>query len=168
MSLERKLSDEIGAFDVNLRRCQDIEFGYRASEKGIGIYYEPTATARHNHALSLKDRCLVERRNQRYSAFFYLSHPYLAKDMRRNSDRWPIDWRQDKPTLLARKGLRQFLAWGPVLGILRFTWNVSNALGLPYGYMRWLYWKIVGSYQYQGRKEGIEIYENIQRDSVEE
>lgn len=93
LSISRTTFFDLGAFNTDLIRGQDIDFAYRATQQGLVIRYTPTAIGRHNHSMGLEQRCAVERRNHQRLVDFYWSHPHLVSDVRYLRYKWPIDWR---------------------------------------------------------------------------
>lgn len=155
LSVKKQHFVEIGGFDVNLRRCQDIDFGYRAEQAGFDIRYLPQAEAWHNHSLTLEARCRVERTNHKGFAAFFQKHPHLSDQMPHLKDKAPIDWHTDSPILIARKCSRAILATKPARVTMLLAWKALYRTALPVGFLRSLYWKIVSSYQFLGYREGL-------------
>lgn len=155
LSIKKRHFLEIGGFDIHLRRCQDIDFGYRAAQLGFDIRYLPQARAWHNHPLSLRQRCLVERKNHQGFAIFFRKHPGLSAQLPHLIDKAPIDWRADSPALIVKKCARSVLATKPACAAMHLTWKALYRTSVPVGVLRSLYWKIVGSYQFLGYREGI-------------
>lgn len=158
LSVKRVHFFEIGPFDENLRRGQDIEFGCRAVQRGFEIRYCPQAVGTHNHQLDMRARCETERRNQRHLVAFFQKYPDLVNEMPHLVDKWPIRWSQDSVLLILRKIARRSLASRPALSTMHLLWKLLRRISAPERMLRSLYWKIVGSYQYLGLREGIEEY----------
>jgi len=155
LSVKKRHFQEIGGFDTTLRRCQDIDFGYRAEQLGFDVRYLPQARAWHNHSLSLDQRCSVERRNQQGFAALFQKYPDLSNQMPHLVDKAPINWQTDSPALIARKFVRSLLATKPARNGLRFSWRILIRATAPERLLRSLYWKIVSSYQLLGYREGL-------------
>jgi glycosyltransferase involved in cell wall biosynthesis len=158
LSVKKNHFFEIGPFDENLRRGQDIEFGYRAVQKGFEIRYCPQAVGIHNHQLDMRARCEMEKRNQRYLVAFFQKYPELIDEMPHLVDKWPIRWSQDSLSSVLRKMVRRSLATRPAISAMHLLWELLGQMSAPEQVMQSLYWKIIGSYQYLGLREGIEKY----------
>jgi GT2 family glycosyltransferase len=167
LSVKRAHFHEIGAFASDLPRGQDVEFGYRAMLKGFEVRYCPQAIGRHNHALAIRQRCESERKNHRHLVTLFKKHPYLHREVRYLRYKWPPDWRRDSVSLVARKLMRRAMALRPLLGALELAWGAFRRVPLPLPVQRTLYWRIVGSYQLLGLRDGIRMYGPITPDSGE-
>lgn len=158
LSMKKEHFFEIGPFDKDLRRGQDVEFGYRAVQKGFEIKYCPHAIGIHNHQLSFKARCETERRDHRYLAAFFQKYPELTNAIPHLVDKWPIYWGQDSPQLILRKTARRISASNFALSKMHIAWTLLVRVSAPEWMLRFLYWKIIGGYQLLGLREGITEY----------
>jgi len=155
LSIRREHFVEVGGFDTNLRRCQDIEFGYRAVQQGLLVRYLSQCHARHNHSMSLDERCRVERNNHRGYAALFRKHPGLTTELAHLRDKSDVNWHSDSLPLIVRKVARRTLATAYPRTVMRFAWVALNSTTGSERLKRWLYWKIVASYQLLGYQEGI-------------
>lgn len=155
LSVKKQHFVQIGGFDTGLRRCQDIDFGYRAEQLGFEVRYLAQARAWHNHSLSLVQRCEVERRNQRGFAALFRKHPHLIDQFPHLIDKRPIAWGVDGWGLIARKLTRRALATRPARVIMHQTWKGLYRIHAPNWLLEPVYWKVVASYQYLGYREGV-------------
>lgn len=158
MSLPKADFHRVQGFVSDLRRCQDIEFGYRAVQRGLQLLYTPRAVGRHNHACSLARRCQIERRNHEHFVAFARQYPHLAAQIDYLQYKWPPDWGGDNLRLVLRKAARRTLAVSPVLGALEALWELARDSRLALSRKRVLYWSIVGSYQLLGLRDGLRRY----------
>lgn len=62
LSMPGKLFEGLNGFDPGLRDCEDIEFGYRAVNAGVEIYFDHRITGWHNDFLSCKQ--YIKRRRE--------------------------------------------------------------------------------------------------------
>jgi glycosyltransferase involved in cell wall biosynthesis len=155
LSIKRTHFRQVGEFVPDLPRGQDIEFGYRAALADFQIFYCPEAIGWHNHALTLKQRCVVERRNHERLVRFYQMYPHLANEMDYLRYKWPVDWRASGPRANLPRLVRHVFAWGPILFAMESAWRLLARFPLPEPLRESLYWRIVGSYQLKGLRDGI-------------
>ncbi len=156
LSVKKRHFAEIGGFDVGLRRCQDIDFGYRAEQLGFEIRYLSRARAWHNHSLSLEQRCRVEQKNHQGFAAFFQKHPNLFAEMPHLIDKAPISLHTDPPALIGRKIVRILLATLPAHSMMHLTWRALRRTPASEKLLRFIYWKIISSYQFLGYREGLQ------------
>jgi glycosyltransferase involved in cell wall biosynthesis len=137
---------------------EDVEFAYRAVLAGFRIVPNYDAVAYHHHPMTLDQRFRQARSYQRSAALLFKKHPELRGQIAHLCDKQPIDWRDDPVVLILRKMARRTLAWKPVLGAMEKSFDgVRCFIHLPL-LAQFLYWKIIGSYQLIGFREGIKEY----------
>jgi GT2 family glycosyltransferase len=79
ISVGRNLLKELGGFreDFPAAAWEDIEFAYRAVEKGLRIRYQPRARTLHHHCIRPRTFCRRQRTSGRSAAIFAGLHPEL-------------------------------------------------------------------------------------------
>jgi GT2 family glycosyltransferase len=155
LSIKKAHFVELGCFSETVHRVEDLEFGLRARDHGFEIRYCPRAVGRHNHALDMRRRCMVERWNHQHLAIFFGEHPLLVKEMQYLRHKWPVSWQDDSLGLILRKWLRASLAWRPVLVAMETAWKVMRAPERTPRLAERLFWSIMGSYQLLGIRDGM-------------
>jgi len=160
LSIKKTDFHRLGGFDEEFPAsgCEDVELAYRATKLGLEIVYNPGAIGYHNHPATLPQVCQQTEHYQASTALLLKKHPELCGQIDHLRDKEPISWGNDSPVLVTRKTARRLLALPPVLltmqvlVVLLERWMPSPRL------LRFLYWKILGSYQLIGFREGIRRY----------
>jgi GT2 family glycosyltransferase len=137
---------------------EDIDFAYRAAQAGFSIIPCPEARALHNHPLTFKQQCDQARNYHRSAALLFRKHPELRGQIIHLRDKEPVNWKEDTAALIIRKLVRRLLSLKPVLHVLIVTFNVFQNFLASRRLLEWIYWKIIGSYQLIGFREGIKKY----------
>jgi hypothetical protein len=152
--------EEIGGFDESFPRSgwEDVEFAYRGQRSGFGIVCNTKALGYHNHPTTLPRLCQKTREYQVSAALFFASHPELRGSVSYLRDKEPIRWGTDSLGLLARKLARRVLALPPILRGLEAVTMLLERLWPNPNVLEFLYWKILGSYQLIGFREGLRKY----------
>jgi GT2 family glycosyltransferase len=80
ISIPRDALLELDGFreDFPSAAWEDIEFAFRAVEKGLRIIYQPRARAVHEHCIRPRTFCIRQRTSGRSAAIFAQMHPQLA------------------------------------------------------------------------------------------
>jgi GT2 family glycosyltransferase len=158
LSVPRAEWQALGGFDERFppgTGYEDMDFAYRAVRSGARIVACPGAVAYHNHPLTIGQYFAKARRYQQSAALLFRKHPELRAELAHLRDKAPIYWRGDEPGLVARKALRRLLALPPVLAALEGTAALVERAWPSERLLRFLDWKIVGSYQLIGFREGL-------------
>lgn len=158
LSIAREDFARVGLFDEDLRRGQDIAYGYRAVQCGLDIIHYPTCVGEHNHAQNLIQHCQVERSNSRHLVAFFVRYPHLKQEFPYLADKWPVAWASDPLPLIVRKLIRRLGATWPALLILWSVWSRVSRMDVSAESLEATYWKLVASYQLLGIREGIAAY----------
>jgi GT2 family glycosyltransferase len=150
----------LGGFDEQFPRSgfEDVEFAYRAKLEGFEIVSNLKALAYHNHPMSMQQRCLQERNYQGSAALLFKKHPELWGTIAHLKDKEPLDLHHDTLYLIARKVTRQILALTPILGLMAGSYRFLERYHASPRLLRFLFWKIIGSYQLIGFREGLQRY----------
>ncbi len=160
LSIKKAHFDELVGFDESFPGSgwEDVEFVYRASRSGFELLCNTRAIGYHNHPATLPQLCRQARHYQSSAALVFHKHPELRSTVAYLRDKEPIRWGRDPWPLVLRKLARQFLALPPVLSLMQSLtvllerWHPSPRL------LEFLYWKIIGSYQLLGLREGLRRY----------
>ena len=80
VSIKREFVGE-ACFDTRLRWHEDIEFGRRLSERGLAVFFVPSAAAYHFHALSESDFFNMADREGRALVSWLRAMPQLAPEL---------------------------------------------------------------------------------------
>lgn len=159
LSIRKSDWQKLEGFDERFNSYEDVEFAYRAVKIGMVLYFNPLAIAYHNHPLDLQERKLKAIAYTRNAPLLFLKHPELRTKILHLRDKEPLDFTSDSFHLIIRKLLRRFLALKPILLLSEWIFQNITYPSRWKGLNRWLYWKIIGSYQYLGLREGIKHFE---------
>jgi GT2 family glycosyltransferase len=158
LSIRRKNWAKLLGFNEDFLSFEDIEFAYRASQLGLEIRILPSAHAYHNHPLTLEQRF---QRAALYTSsiplLFHL-HPELKGQIDYLQDKEPINKKSDPFKLILRKIFRRILAIPLIVKLIKFIFTTLLTLKAPQRFIRFFYWKIIGSYQWIGLRQGIQRY----------
>ena len=145
-------------FDERMPSFEDIEFAYRVVKGGLSIVLNPAALCYHDHITNLKERCSRATSYTRTVPLLFQKHPELAGQIVHLRSKEPIDWKQDSLGLIARKLARRGLAFSPILHLMEWAFQRLHGNRRSIRWQQFLYWKIIGSYQWIGLQEGERIY----------
>ena len=148
----------LGGFDEEIHRGQDIELGFRAVQNGFNIHYIPDALAFHNDPINIDQLTHKTRRDHRQLVILFKKYPHILKDLDYLEDKLPVDWKRDSPGLKMRKLVRQIQA-GWLFRIANIhVCKIFERYWPHQSLLKFLLWKIVGSYQLIGLRDGIRQY----------
>ncbi|MCC7359783.1 MAG: glycosyltransferase family 2 protein [Anaerolineales bacterium] len=129
----------------------DVEFGYRVTQAGLPLRRCLDAWAIH-HDASAQSLAATARRSQaaaRAAARLFQAHPGMQGQLPMFADKGPVNWRADRPRLIARKLLRRLMSQWPLLRALE-----TLEPGVPPARDALRRW-IVGGYIWQGYRQGL-------------
>jgi GT2 family glycosyltransferase len=155
MSIPKAMFHELGEFDESLWAFEDLDFAYRAQKAGCKLIFSKEAVGYHNHPMSLDEACAQQESYQKYAAIFLNKHPELEGEITYLSDKYPVDWREDSPKLIAKKLLRKISATPPVLKATTPAARFAETKPLSPTSIRKIYWLVLGAYQYRGFRRGL-------------
>jgi glycosyltransferase involved in cell wall biosynthesis len=135
----------------------DLDFTYRAYRQGFKFLRSIKAICWHrDHSADTLDDFKKRMRVAAYrSVTLFQKHPELLVHIPMFYDKTPINWRQDPPHLIARKLARTIVSSQPALWSME---QIVTALEKRYpasGMLPALYRYIVGGYIFQGYREGL-------------
>jgi GT2 family glycosyltransferase len=119
LSLTKTAFMEIGGFDEQLMRWEDVEFGYRAKQAGFDLVFLPEAVAYHEHPISFRQFCEKQKKHHRLSWLFFNLHPDVLNSFDYLSDKLPVDISKDTFRLIIKKNIRRLLASPLLLAIMK-------------------------------------------------
>lgn len=136
----------------------DIDLAYRAYQAGFSFRRLPEAVGCHiDYALDdLSTNCQRTYRAGKSAVSLFHKYPGLQRHLPMFRDKTPISVRDDSPRLVARKLLRGFLGWAPVLWCMeRLTHIIVERIAPRPALLRPLYRWITSSYIYRGYRQGL-------------
>lgn len=150
----------LGGFDPDFPAsgCEDIELAFRATQAGLQVIHNPAALGYHNHPQDLRQASRQAYAYQVSAALLMRKHPALRGQMVYLRDKEPIAWGHDAAGLVLRKVARRLLAVRPVLRAMEVAVVALERVWPAPGLLRFLYWKILGSYQLRGFRAGLRRY----------
>ena len=157
-SFKRTALERVHGYDETFR-CygwEDIEFSYRASQQGLRFFYEAGAISYHNDQRNTLPAHAVRLRNSaRMAPVLFARHAALKSEIPMYEDKAPIDWRADRPGLIARKAVRCFMAINPVRqAVESSTPLVERLVSRPELLRRW-YYNVLSNHMLLGYREGL-------------
>lgn len=141
----------------------DVDFGYRAHQKGFRLLGASAANAEHwDYSISNRaTACRRFYRTGRSAVWLFKRHPELQTLIPMLNDKTPLAWGQDSPILIARKLARQLVSSSPVLGLmLKLVSNMEEHYPSP-TVLRRLYYLLHGANLFQGYREGLREYKLV-------
>jgi GT2 family glycosyltransferase len=157
LSVRKSRFLETGGFNERLIRWQDVEFSYRAHRAGFELVFQSEAVAYHEHPMSFQQYCEKQRIHHQLAWHFFNLHPEAAKSFQYILDKLPVDLQKDPLKMIARKSIRSLLALPPVLFGMQQMILFLERNKRPKNLLKFLYWKVIGSYQLTGLREGKKI-----------
>jgi GT2 family glycosyltransferase len=154
-SIRKDDFQRIGGFKTGWPRAEDVEFSRRAVAQGLQIHYCPEAVAYHNHALSLDQLVHKEFDNHVGLVPYLASQPDAVQDFPYLAEQWPLAWGADAPRLVLRKLARAALATPPARAALYALCAAAERTWPAPAVMDFLVWKLLGTCQWKGLREGM-------------
>jgi len=160
LSLKRDVLGRIGGFDEEFPRSgfEDTEFIYRAEQAGFRLLYDPKAVGYHDSFVTFADTCKHMRSYQASAVLLMKKHPEIRGQIPHLRDKEPIHWGQDGLPLVVRKVVRQVLALPVSIWLMKKVIAVLEAWYPHPPLLRFVYWKVLGSYLLLGCRDGIRRY----------
>lgn len=159
LSLPRADFERLRGFDetFHVASVEDIELGVRAWQVGIKILYVPQIVGVHNDwaGFTIRDYCQRQRTYAHCEPPFWQKYgkEYPKQELVRAN--LPIQWNKDRPNVVFRKILKQFVALSPVQWMLFSACDVLERF-YPWPPALWrLYRLLLSSAIYRGFQEGI-------------
>jgi GT2 family glycosyltransferase len=154
LSVKRSNFQKLGGFEENLLKWEDVEFGYRAKQAGCKLVFLPEAVAYHEHPMSFHEFCEKQKILYEQAWRFFKLHLEALGSFEYLSDKLPVDHQKDPLKMITRKNIRSLLALPPVLFGMQQIILVLERNKRPKNLLKFLYWKVIGSYQLTGLREG--------------
>jgi glycosyltransferase involved in cell wall biosynthesis len=135
----------------------DVEFGYRANQRGFRFRYVASAVGQHwDYALTdLATACRRWEAASRSAVWLFEKYPEVRAHIPMFVDKAPILWGEDPPRLLVRKLARQVAAAGPVVQWLESLTRLFERSYPRPAVLHPLYRWIIGSYIFRGYQQGL-------------
>ncbi len=148
-----KLSDPTGGWP----NWDDVAFGYRAHQAGFDLVRCPGAVGVHwDHALKdLATASVRWEKAARSAARLFSCYPELKHYLPMFRDKLPVKLKEDSPSLILRKSIRQLASGGAILGILQTTARLLEATLASPRMLRPIYRWTIGGYIYRGYWQGL-------------
>lgn len=163
MSLRREKYLSIGSmsnlgFSGSSIWC-DVDFAYRAYQKGIEFYRSTRAVCWHRDyvSLNLDNRITREREAAYRSVALFQKHPSLLPHLPMFEDKTPINWRLDSPRLIVRKTVRRIASSQPSLWGMKELAGILEEKGLAPEWRQALSRWVIGGYIRQGYQDGLRV-----------
>lgn len=135
----------------------DVDFGYRAHLQGYRLLGTSKAMADHwdysvaNHATA----CHRYYRAGRSAVWLLNRHPKLQALIPMLTDKTPLSWRQDSPSLMARKLARHIVSTKAAQAVLARLVHVLEQYYPSPRILRRLYYLMQGANLFQGYRAGL-------------
>jgi hypothetical protein len=135
----------------------DVDFTYRAHQKGFSFFRSPRAICWHRDyvAQSLENSTKRMHETAFRAAVLFQKHPELLSHLAMFDDKTPIAWGEDSPRLVARKLARRLASTRPALAGMEQAAGFLNKKQISPALVENLSRWIVGGYLYQGYREGL-------------
>lgn len=137
---------------------EDVEFAYRAHCSGLPLIYQPDALGYHNHPLSLDQLCQKTWYYHKQMVKMFRQHPSMIDGFDYLQDKLPVTWGREPAGLVLRKVWRTALAVKPSRAALRTACEVLEQWWPSPALLDFLFWKLIGAYQWLGLREGMAEY----------
>ena len=161
MSLRREAYFKIGMmqgldFPGSSMWC-DLDFNYRAYRQGFEFIRSTKAICWHrDHTVRSLDVYKKRMRTAAYRAVvIFQRYPELLAHVPMFYDKTPILWRQDRPSLIARKVARSMASSRPVIWSMEEVVHLLEKRNPASSLLPALYRCIIGGYIFRGYREGL-------------
>jgi GT2 family glycosyltransferase len=159
VSMPRRDFDLVGGFDESVTSGDDWDLAQRAQQLGICMLYDPTIVVVHNGwSPSLPELC---QRYRSYSASdVHLTRKFgevfpQSATVRANG---PIDWKSDRPALIAKKLVKKALSGPGGSALLLGAARIAERVAPDRSVCRRAYDAAIGAAIYGGVHEGLRRY----------
>lgn len=164
LAIRRDKFYEIGGFQDptgGWPNWDDVDFGYRASQKGVQLLRLLDASAEHwdYAATDFKVACGRWQRASHSAVRLLQQYPQLFEHLPMFHDKVPVNWSADSVWLISRKLLRRITSTCPAVYSIE---NVVRQLEQHYprpSILQPLYRWIIGSYIFNGYRRGLKELE---------
>lgn len=160
LALHRSDFFSLGGFEDPARGrlyWDDVAFGRAAHQAGFRIVRTPHAVGEHwDYALAdLGTSCRRWERASEAAATLFQHYPDLAPEIPMFHDKYPVNWQEDSPKLIARKLARRVLSAQPVRSGMENLARRMDTAGAPDALRAPIYRWIAGGYMYTGFRRGL-------------
>lgn len=135
----------------------DVEFSYRAHNRGFSLCRVPDAVAYHDDYTlrDLRVTCQRALRAAAAGAALFNRHPQLRAHIPMFRDKGPIAWRSDPPALILHKLARQVVSSRPLMAAMERAVPLLERHAPDSTALRLLYRWIISGYIYRGYRQGL-------------
>jgi len=135
----------------------DLDFTYRAYRQGYKFLRSSKAVCWHrDHSADSLDEFKTRMKIAAYrSVTLFQKYPELLVHLPMFLDKTPINWRQDSPSLIARKVFRAIISTRLTLWTMEQSVKVIENRHPASGMLPTLYRYIIGGYIFQGYRQGL-------------
>lgn len=135
----------------------DVEFGYRAWKGGCRFLRiaEAGIIHRDSHIVDLATACRRACHVSQIVQPLFALHPEIKSVLPMFRDKGPIAWRQDPPSLILRKLVRQIASSRPVMGAMERSVPILEHRAPDAKLLALFYRWIISGYIYRGYRDGL-------------
>lgn len=146
----------------------DVDFGYRAHLAGMQLWRSTGALAAHWDQSATDLQTSGERwyRASKAAPQLFHNRPALYSAIPMFHDKGPIVWRQDPPTLIGRKLLRQAASSKVVMRVMELAIPVVERHTPESSLLARLYRWVVSGYIYRGYRAGLRLQQDDDRERL--
>ena len=154
-SIRREAFRKLGGFDRQLIMTEDTDLGFRAKQLGIPLSYCPEAIGYHNHPKTFVQRCQQVQSSAYWTVRLFAKHPEMRDLIPIYQDILPINFKKDSIPMVSRKIGRYFISLPMTTRLMEWTIHQLEGKQPDSNLLRSLYWKVLGSYRYEGFYSGM-------------
>jgi len=138
----------------------DLEFAYRASQMGYEFRTVDKARIIHRDytVQNLKTACKRAEQVSNWAVALLNNYPELSEYIPMLEDKKPINWRNDKSSMMIRKLFRKIVSTGISIELMENLTKIIEVYPQNPALLRPLYRWIIGAYIYRGYRQGLRVY----------
>jgi len=154
VSMPSSVYEEVGPYDVEWKRFQDIEYACRAETKGVPIIYCGKALSYHNHTRTLDQRIELALHNRMVPKLFN-RYPFLRGEVVNFRSYEPISLKDDPRSVFKAKFRARFYSLWIIRKLFYSGLKFLNRIEKFPRVTSVLYWRIILGYSYVGYRNGL-------------
>ncbi len=157
LSLPRTDFERAGGFDPVFRTtCEDVDLWHRSEETGVRVVYNERIDALHNEqATTLARYARFQRKGARDTVRLLARYPDIHGNAPVARVNGPVDWAEDGPVGVLRKGVKRALSLPGVLRAVTAVGELAGRLPLPDAARGRIYRAVISLHVYRGWQEGM-------------
>jgi GT2 family glycosyltransferase len=153
--IDRESFEQLSGFDENLRMSEDVDLGYRASQRGIEILFEPAAIAYHNHP-KIPDQIYSQMQSTGWwTGQLLKKHPTITNLIPVYRVLEPIRWKTDPFRLIIRKIFIKLIASRLFLKLLKRLIDMLERISANPRLIRYIRFKVESGHRYIGFQKSL-------------